>query len=97
MTNFVPDYLITQDNQQIKKIILSQLLVKMHVKVIPAVHSFAPSMTKQFWLELFHMEVDVAKKENLVSTQKSIIYEIGFNQVVKSLIKKHINVEIFQW
>ena len=38
------------------------------------------------------MEVDVAKKENLVSTQKSIISEIGFNQVVKSLIKKYINV-----
>ena len=42
----------------------------MLVKVILAVLLFAQSTTKQLWLELYHMEVDVVKQENLGYMEK---------------------------
>ena len=54
----------------------------MLVKVILAVLSFAQLTTKQFWLELYHMEVDVVKQENLEYMEKSISLKSGFGQVM---------------
>ena len=55
--------------------------VKMLVKVILVVLSFVQSTTKQFWLELYHMEVDVVKQENQEYMEKSITSKIGFRKV----------------
>ena len=60
---------------------MSLRLVRMLVKVIPAVLLFAQSTTKQFWLEWYHMEVDVVKQENLGYMEKSISLKSGFGQV----------------
>ena len=53
----------------------------MLVKVILVDLSFALFMTKQFWLELFPTEVDVAKQEIQEFMQKSIISKNGLKEV----------------
>ena len=57
------------------------LLVKMLVKVIQVDLLFARLMTKQFWLEWFLTEVDVAKQDIQEFMRKSIISTNGFVQV----------------
>ena len=61
--NFVLDFHIIQDKNWMRKKIMLLLLVKMLVKVILVDLWFARLMTKQFWLEWFLTEVDVAKQD----------------------------------
>ena len=72
--NCVLVYHIIQNKEKIRKIIMWPLLEKMLVKVILAVLLFAQSTTKQFWLELYHTEVDVVKQENQEYMEKSISF-----------------------
>ena len=55
--------------------------VKILVKEIQVVRSYAQSTKKLFLLALFLMEVDVAKKENQESMPKLITSKHGFNPV----------------
>ena len=83
-TNFVLVSLTIQNKERIWKIIMWLLLVKMHVKVILVVLLFVQLTIRQFWLELFRMEVDVAKQENQEFMEKSISLKNGFEQVFQS-------------
>ena len=60
--------------------------VKILVKEIQVVRSYAQSTKKLFLLALFLMEVDVAKKENLEFMPMWIFSRHGSKQVMKLLI-----------
>ena len=72
------------------------LLVKMLVKVILVVLLFVQLTTKQFWLELYHTEVDVVKQENLESMEKSISFrkKTGFGQVKTYLVTSIVATDV---
>ena len=80
---------------------MSPLLVRMLVKVILVDLLFAQLTTKQFWLELYHTEVDVVKQENQEYTEKSISSKIGFEKVdtysVTSILVMDIGDKISWW
>ena len=76
-------------------------LVRMLVKVILVDLLFAQLTTKQFWLELYHTEVDVVKQENQEYMEKSISSKIGFEKVntysVTSILVMDIGDKISWW
>ena len=94
--NFVLVFLIIQNKERIWKIIMWLLLVKMHVKVILVVLLFVQLTIRQFWLELFRMEVDVAKQENQEFMEKSISSKNGFEQVTYVVKNRRFN-QWFYW
>ena len=91
-------FLTILNKEKIKKITTSLPLVKMLVKVTLAVLWFAQLTTKQFWLELYHTEVDVVKQENQEYTERSITLQIGFGQVNLFLFgpKKNKNILVLR-
>ena len=70
--------------------------VKILVKEIQVVRSYAQSTKKLFLLALFLMVVDVAKKENLEFMPMWIFSRHGSKQVMKWLIVFDINEMKFQ-
>ena len=57
---------------------MSHRQVKMRVKVILVDLFFARLMKKLYWLALYLMEVDAAKKESLEFTEKSTFSKNGW-------------------
>ena len=74
---------------------MSQHLVKMRVKVIPAVLLFVILTNKLYWLELYRMEVDVVKQENQASMEMLISSNIGFKLVKYIDFPENANFSLF--
>ena len=71
--------------------------VKILVKEIQVVRSYAQSTKKLFLLALFLMEVDVAKKENLEFMPMWIFSRHGSKQVLKLLIVSFPEILFKSW
>ena len=72
--------------------------VKMRVKVILVGLFSARLMKKLYWLALYLMEVDAAKKESLEFTEKSTFSKNGSKQVnQKELIALFHLILLFQY